>query len=98
MKRHPFLLLGILAAMSMPDVYVHQRLDAKFKRVLSEKTIERDEKSLDLLQGLLVYLAWYNSVDLNYPCLTYVAQVSDPFESKESAGLEIPENGCGPGC
>ncbi|KAE9967864.1 hypothetical protein EG328_007928 [Venturia inaequalis] len=59
MKRHPFLLLGILAAMSMPDVYVHQRLDAKFKRVLSEKTIERDEKSLDLLQGLLVYLAWY---------------------------------------
>jgi hypothetical protein len=58
MKDHPFLLLGILAAMSMPDVYIHQRLDAKFKRVLSEKTIERDEKSLDLLQGLLVYLAW----------------------------------------
>jgi hypothetical protein len=60
MKDHPFLLLGILAAMSMPDVYIHQRLDAKFRRVLSEKTIERDEKSLDLLQGLLVYLAWYD--------------------------------------
>lgn len=58
MKNHPFLLLGILAAMSMPDIYIHQKLDAKFKRVFSEKTIERDEKSLDLLQGLLVYLAW----------------------------------------
>lgn len=63
MKHHPFLLLGILAAMSVPDVYVHQRLDAKFKRVLSEKTIEREEKSLDLLQGLLVYLAWYELVE-----------------------------------
>lgn len=62
MKRHPFLLLGILAAMSMPDVYVHQKLDAKFKRVLSERTIEREEKSLDLLQGLLVYLAWYECI------------------------------------
>jgi hypothetical protein len=58
MKDHPFLMLGILAAMSMPDIYIHQRLDARFKRVLSEKTIEQDEKSLDLLQGLLVYLSW----------------------------------------
>lgn len=66
MKSHPFLLLGILAAMSVPDIYVHQRLDAKFKRVLSEKTIEREEKSLDLLQGLLVYLAWYDYVDVMF--------------------------------
>lgn len=58
MKFRPFLLLGILTAMSMPDVYAHRRLDAKFKRVLCERTVERDEKSLDLLQGLLVYLAW----------------------------------------
>jgi hypothetical protein len=59
MKRHPFLLLGILAAMSSNDSRVHRRLDAKFRRVLAEKTIESDERSLDLLQGLLVYIAWY---------------------------------------
>lgn len=70
MKRHPFLLLGILSAMSMPDIYIHQRLDAKFRRVLSEKTIERDEKSLDLLQGLLVYLAWYDLVSLRVNMFT----------------------------
>jgi hypothetical protein len=55
---HPFLLLGILSAMSTNDVQKQRSLDTEFRRVLSEKVIVNGEKSLDLLQGILVYLAW----------------------------------------
>jgi len=62
MRERPFLLLGIITAMAVNDPPVRHRLDAKFRKVLAQKTIEGDEKSLDLLQGLLVYIAWYEFV------------------------------------
>jgi hypothetical protein len=44
--------------MSAADASVHRRLDAEFRRVLSEKVTRSGEKSLDILQGLLVHIAW----------------------------------------
>jgi hypothetical protein len=55
---HPFLLLGLLAVMSVDDLELNGRLHAEFRKALSYKAILQDEKSLDLVQGLLVYIAW----------------------------------------
>jgi hypothetical protein len=58
LQNHPFLALGILTAMSAADVSMHRRLDAELRRVLGEKVTGNGERSLDILQGLLVYIAW----------------------------------------
>lgn len=54
----PFLLLAMLCAASAKDIQLVNHLDHEFKRVLSEKIICEGRKSLDFLQGLLVYIAW----------------------------------------
>lgn len=59
LKDHPFLVLGILTAMSQEDGHLHFQLDAEFRKILSEKVTMNGEKSLDILQGLLVHIAWY---------------------------------------
>jgi hypothetical protein len=58
LQNQPFLALGILSAMSQLDLVLHRKLDAEFKRVLSEKVTMNGDKSLDILQGLLVHIAW----------------------------------------
>jgi hypothetical protein len=55
---HPFLLIGILSAMTVHETHVNPCLHAEFLRVLAEKAILQGEKSLDILQGILVQLAW----------------------------------------
>jgi hypothetical protein len=57
-RNSPFLLLAMLCAASAKDIQLVYQLDHEFKRVLSEKIICEGRKSLDFLQGLLVYLAW----------------------------------------
>lgn len=37
---------------------LRHQLDHELRKVLSEKLIVDGQKSLDFLQGLLVYLAW----------------------------------------
>jgi hypothetical protein len=59
LKNHPFLCLGIFCAMSAGDVPLNLTLDEEFRKVLSEKVIVKEQKSLDIFQGLLVYIAWY---------------------------------------
>jgi hypothetical protein len=59
LKHHPFLVLGILTAMSQGHGHLHLQLDAEFRKVMSEKVTMNGEKSLDILQGLLVHIAWY---------------------------------------
>lgn len=44
--------------MSASNLQLHSWLDAEFRRVFSEKVVVHGEKSLDILQGLLVYIAW----------------------------------------
>ncbi|KAF2095330.1 hypothetical protein NA57DRAFT_79820 [Rhizodiscina lignyota] len=56
---HPFLLLGILSAMTLHEVTLNVHLHAEFLRVLAERAVTNGEKSLDLIQGILVQIAWY---------------------------------------
>lgn len=53
---HPFFLLGILTAGTKHDLSVNPCLHEQFFRVLAERVVVRAEKSLDLLQGMLVQL------------------------------------------
>jgi hypothetical protein len=57
-RTSPFLLLAILASASTADLQLCYQLDLELKRVLSAKVIIEGQKSLDFLQGLLVYAAW----------------------------------------
>ena len=60
-QKRPILLLGILATATSMYKPLQRLLDQKFRSVLSERAVFHGEKSLDLLQGLLVYLSWYGS-------------------------------------
>ncbi|KAF7595030.1 hypothetical protein BBP40_007631 [Aspergillus hancockii] len=57
---HRFLYLAVLTAASSDDIDLVRSLDARFRDVLADRVIVSGEKSLDYLQGLLVYIAWYN--------------------------------------
>ncbi|RAH55763.1 hypothetical protein BO85DRAFT_470105 [Aspergillus piperis CBS 112811] len=54
----PFLLLAILTVSLTRKPLLQKRLDERFRRVLSERVIFYGEKSMDYVQGLLVYMAW----------------------------------------
>ncbi|KAI9703102.1 MAG: hypothetical protein M1820_005974 [Bogoriella megaspora] len=58
-KDHSFFLLGIVSAMTMHDVEINAQVHAQFLRVLAERVVVRGEKTLDIVQGILVQLAWY---------------------------------------
>ncbi|PYH94501.1 hypothetical protein BO71DRAFT_419320 [Aspergillus ellipticus CBS 707.79] len=54
----PFLLLAILTISLTRKPSLQKRIDERFRRVLSERIVFHGEKSMDYVQGLLVYLAW----------------------------------------
>lgn len=55
----PFLLLAILAAASgSKTLQGHSLYDAEFRKVLGLKFVAGGERSLELLQGLIIYCAW----------------------------------------
>ncbi|KAI9694715.1 MAG: hypothetical protein M1822_000331 [Bathelium mastoideum] len=55
---HPFFLLGIISAMTIHDVEINAQVHSQFLRVLAERAVVRGEKSLDIVQGIIVQLAW----------------------------------------
>lgn len=56
----PFVLLAILAASSgSKTLQGHGLYDEEFRRVLGCKFVAGCERSLELLQGILIYSAWY---------------------------------------
>lgn len=57
-RTSPFLLLAILTTASIRDPPLYHQLDHEFKRILSTKVIVEGRKSLDFIQGILVYVAW----------------------------------------
>lgn len=60
LRRHrPFLLLAILAMGTEENDTLQHKVERELKETLSRKLIVSAEKSLDLIQGILVYLAWY---------------------------------------
>jgi hypothetical protein len=54
----PFLLLAAVAAASPKYCHLQDALIGQFKESLSHRVVMAGEKDLDLLQGLLVHLAW----------------------------------------
>jgi hypothetical protein len=54
----PFLLLAVVVAASSKYCHLQDALIRQFKESLSQRVIIAGEKDLDLLQGLLVHLAW----------------------------------------
>lgn len=58
-RTSPFLLLAILTSASIGDLPLYHQLNHEYKRILSSKVIVEGKKSLDYLQGLLIYIAWY---------------------------------------
>lgn len=57
-RERPHLLLSLLALASRRQTKPHESLEREFKKLVSTKVIVDGEPDLDLLQGLLVYLAW----------------------------------------
>ena len=57
-RKSPFLLLAILHTAAIDDPHLYHQMNHEYKRVLSGKIIVEGKKSLDYLQGLLVYIAW----------------------------------------
>ncbi|KAH7348525.1 hypothetical protein BKA65DRAFT_398517, partial [Rhexocercosporidium sp. MPI-PUGE-AT-0058] len=58
-RTSPFLLLAILTSASIQDPLLHHQINHEFRRVLSSQVLLQGQRSLDFLQGLLVYIAWY---------------------------------------
>lgn len=56
-KKSPFLLLAILTSASAKDPLLFHQMNHEFRRVLSIKVIFEGKKSLEYLQGLLIYIA-----------------------------------------
>lgn len=59
-RERPFLLLSVLAITSRKQLELQEPLEREFREVLSTRVIVEGAKDLDLLQGLLIYLAWYH--------------------------------------
>jgi branched-subunit amino acid transport protein AzlD len=65
MSRHsPFLLMAILSAACNQDMQLHNGLDHEFRRIMGSEIIAAGKKSLDFLQGLLVYTCWYDGIQI----------------------------------
>ena len=56
----PFLFLSIVAVTSYANPQLQRRLGREIMNQIASRMIIKNEKGLDLLQGLLVYLAWYH--------------------------------------
>ncbi|CAG8974655.1 hypothetical protein HYALB_00010751 [Hymenoscyphus albidus] len=59
-RERPLLLLAILTSAQGRNRRVQEVLEGELKAELGRRVIMVGERSLDLLQGLLVYLAWYH--------------------------------------
>lgn len=62
-RERPFFLLSLLSFASHHNEKLQLRLELELRESLSKRVIVHCEKSLDLLQGVLIYLAWYASRD-----------------------------------
>ncbi|CCC07682.1 unnamed protein product [Sordaria macrospora k-hell] len=59
-RERPFVLLAVLAAASSTrTLQGHSLYDEEFRKILGLKFVAGGERSLELLQGLAAYVAWY---------------------------------------
>jgi hypothetical protein len=61
-RERPFLYRAIMTVASYHDSVHQLQMGQELVRYIMEHLIVLGEKSLDLLQGLLVYINWYNSL------------------------------------
>lgn len=59
LQRRPVLMLAVLTVASYNSIPFQLKLSREFRKVLMAKVMS-GEKSLDLLQGLLVFIAWHH--------------------------------------
>ncbi|KAF2634079.1 hypothetical protein P280DRAFT_474889 [Massarina eburnea CBS 473.64] len=59
-KSQPFLFLCIMTVTSYRTPLTQRALSTQLKRQIAARVIERSHKSLEILQGLLVYGGWYH--------------------------------------
>ncbi|CAG8071288.1 unnamed protein product, partial [Penicillium nalgiovense] len=59
-KERPFVLMAALAAATSSDKKLQKSLGDKFRTCALHAIMVHNERSLDLLNGILVYLAWYH--------------------------------------
>jgi len=58
-REKPFLLLSILTFSAQDNCKLQSTLELEIREQLSRKVIVNGEKSMDLLQGILIYLCWW---------------------------------------
>lgn len=58
-QEKPFLFLAVMSAASYDNMPLQRSLGAEVKRAVASRIVLNGEVSFDLLQGLLVSLAWY---------------------------------------
>jgi hypothetical protein len=58
-KNSPFLFLAVTAVMIFEDQVLQHQLGEEIRQQVFERVFADCEKCLDLLQGLLIYTAWY---------------------------------------
>ena len=74
-RNKPFLLLAVLAAASFNNMPLQRQLGKEVKRAISNRIIMEGEVSFELLQGLLIHLAWcqYHSRPRQYSLFLQLA-------------------------
>ncbi|KAK0730037.1 hypothetical protein B0H67DRAFT_596295 [Lasiosphaeris hirsuta] len=93
-KERPFVLLAILAAASSSrTLQGHSLYDEEFRKILGLKFVAGGERSLELLQGLVVYVAWYpfHLRPKNKQAFQYIrmaAEILDDFDSDQDFSTE----------
>lgn len=60
-ETRPFLFLAVLAAASYENMPLQRRLGKEIKHVVSTRIIFEGEASIEIIQGILIYLAWHVS-------------------------------------
>lgn len=58
-EKKPFLFLTVLAAASYENMPLQRQLGKEIKNVVGSRMILGGETSIEILQGILIYLAWY---------------------------------------
>jgi hypothetical protein len=56
----PFLFHAIMAVMTYTTPSIQRTLSEEFQRQIANRIVILGHKSLEILQGLLVYVAWYH--------------------------------------
>ncbi|KAK0099941.1 hypothetical protein ONS95_013236 [Cadophora gregata] len=59
-RQRPFLFLAILCCATEHNFKLQQHIELELRENLSRRILVNGEKTLDLLQGVLVYLTWYH--------------------------------------